>query len=132
LKIANLEKELSSQLESATRAIMTMHREGIPIAAGTDSANWPLFLNYFHGASMILELELLAKGGMAPLDVISSATRIPAEMMRKSDGIGTVEVGKRADLVVVEGDPLKDMSVLRKLSWSIKAGEARTPEEWMA
>jgi imidazolonepropionase-like amidohydrolase len=81
---------------------------------------------------MILELELLVKAGMTPLDAISSATRIPAEMMRKSTEIGTVEVGKRADLIVVQGDPLEDIRVFRKLSWSIKDGQARTPEEWMA
>jgi len=109
-----------------------MHRAGIPIVAGTDSANWPLFLNYFHGASMILELEFLAKAGMAPLDIISSATRIPAEMMRKADDIGTVEVGKRADMIIAEADPLTDLRALRRLSWSVKDGEARTPAEWMA
>jgi hypothetical protein len=126
LKVTNLKRELSSQLESASSAIMAMHRSGIPIVAGTDSANWPpLFLNFFHGPSTVLKLELLVKAVMAPLDVISSATRIPAEMMRKSADIGTVEVGKRADLIVVQEDPLKDIRALRKLSWSIKDGEAR-------
>lgn len=132
LRIANLKKELTSQFESSKRAIVAMHRAGIPIVAGTDSANWPLFLNYFHGASLILELEMLADAGMAPLDIISSATRIPAEMMRQSDDIGTVAVGKRADLIITKDDPLQDLRALRHLSWSIKEGEARTPSEWMA
>lgn len=131
LKLVNMEKQLTAQLASAGNAVCMMHEAGIPIVAGTDSANWPLFLNYFHGPSMILELELLCKAGMAPIDVISSATRIPAEMMRKSDELGTVETGKRADLIIVEGDPLEDIRVLRKISWSIKDGEARTPREWI-
>jgi imidazolonepropionase-like amidohydrolase len=108
-----------------------MHEAGIPIVVGTDSANWPIFLNLFHGPSTVLELELLARAGMSPLDVISSATRIPAEMMRRDDEIGTVEVGKRADLIITPGDPLQDLGALRKLSWSIQGGVARTPEDWM-
>ena len=53
-------------------------------------------------------------------------------MMRVDDEIGTVEVGKRADLIVVDGDPLEDISVLRKLSWSIQGGDARAPGEWIS
>jgi imidazolonepropionase-like amidohydrolase len=108
-----------------------MHRAGIPIVAGTDSANWPVFINYFHGPSTILELELLQRAGLAPMDVICSATRITSEMMRKDDEIGTVEVGKRADLIVVPDDPLEELGALRKLSWSIQGGVAKTPAEWM-
>jgi imidazolonepropionase-like amidohydrolase len=130
-KIALTEKALAAQLESSMRAIAQMHRAGIPVVAGTDSNNWPIFLNYFHGPSTILELELLVEAGLSPMDAISSATRIPAEMMRVDDEIGTVEVGKRADLIAVDGDPLEDISVLRALSWSIKDGDARTPSEWI-
>jgi len=68
---------------------------------------------------------------MNPLDIISSATRIPAEMMRKTDQFGTVEVGKRGDLIIVKEDPLHDIQALRNLAWIIKNGEARSPKEWM-
>jgi imidazolonepropionase-like amidohydrolase len=131
-RIALNEKALEGQLESSMRAIAQMHAAGIPIVMGTDSANWPIFLNYFHGPSTILELELLVQAGLAPLDVISSATRIPAEMMRVDGEIGTAQVGRRADLIVVDGDPLKDISVLRELRWAIKGGEARAPSEWIS
>ncbi|MBN2525939.1 MAG: amidohydrolase family protein [Deltaproteobacteria bacterium] len=110
---------------------MKMHAAGIPIAAGTDSANWPLFLNYFHGASMVLELEYLQNAGMAPLDIVSVATRIPAEMMRVADRFGTVEEGKMADLIICKNDPLTDMRHLRNLMWVMKGGEMKTPAEWM-
>ncbi|XPS89328.1 uncharacterized protein Dvar_73470 [Desulfosarcina variabilis str. Montpellier] len=65
------------------------------------------------------------------MDVISSATRIPAKMMGLQDLIGTVEVGKQAGLIVVQHDPLEDLTALRSLIWTIKAGEAHTPEEWV-
>ena len=45
--------------------------------------------------------------------------------------MGTVEVGKRADLIVVDGDPLANISALRQLVWVIKDGELRRPAEWM-
>lgn len=131
-KLALNEKQLRARVESSTSAVVRLHEAGIPIVVGTDSANWPIFLNLFHGPSTILELELLVRAGIDPLDVIASATRIPAEMMRVDDEIGTVEVGKRADLIVVEGDPLKDISVLRELSWTISNGVTRSPSEWIS
>ena len=132
MKLMNLRKELTRQYESACRAIKTMYDAGVPLLVGTDSANWPLFLNNFHGPSTILEFEMLQEAGLSPMDIIQSATRLPAEMMRLSDLFGTVEEGKRADLVIVEGDPLVDLRRLRNISLSIKEGEARTPAEWMS
>ncbi len=132
IKKMNIEKEVRTRIENASQAILAMHQAGIPIALGTDTANWPLFLNFFHGPSTIREVELLGQAGMSPLDVLSSATRIPAKMMGLDYLIGTVEVGKRADLIVVQGDPLQDLSALKFLSWVIKDGVARTPSEWMA
>jgi imidazolonepropionase-like amidohydrolase len=52
-------------------------------------------------------------------------------MLGLSEEIGTVEVGKQADLVIVRGDPLQDLSALRHVEWTIKGGVARSPKEWM-
>jgi imidazolonepropionase-like amidohydrolase len=130
-KLINIEKSIRAGLNNATKAVVTMHKAGIPIVVGTDASNWPVFLSFFHGPSTIREIELLGNAGIPPMDVILSATRIPAEMMGLQNHIGTVEVGKRADLIVVRDDPLKDLSALRSLMWTIKDGESRTPEEWM-
>ncbi len=130
-KMVNMEKEMKNCVENAGNAIVTMYKAGIPIVVGTDTANWPVFINFFHGPSTILELELLEKAGMKPIDIISSATRIPAEMIGKDHEIGTVEVGKRADLIIVRDDPLKNLNALKKISWIIKDGNPRTPGEWM-
>lgn len=119
-------------VKNACKAVMQMHEAGIPIVVGTDSGNWPMVPSCFHGPSMIVEIELLGEAGMAPMDVLQSATRIPAEMMGIDHLVGTVEVGKRADLLVVAEDPLKDLSALRRsVRFTIHDGEARTPQEWM-
>ena len=128
----NIEKMIRSCLANASNAIATMHKSGIPIVVGTDASSWPVFLNFFHGPSTIREIELLGNARIPPVDVISSATKIPSEMMGLEKLIGTIEVGKRADLIVVRDDPLKNLSALKSLLWTIKDGEARTPEEWMA
>ena len=49
---------------------------------------------------------------------------------RVVDGLGSVSVGKSADLILVAGDPLEDMGALRHLSWVIKDGTAKRPEDW--
>jgi imidazolonepropionase-like amidohydrolase len=123
---------LERSVKNAGKAITRMHEAGIPIVVGTDSGNWPAIPSCFHGPSMIREIELLGEIGMAPMDVLQSATRIPAEMMGIDHLVGTVEVGKRADLIVVGEDPLTDpMALRRSLRYTIRDGEARTPEEWM-
>ncbi len=131
-RLLNIEKMIRSCLRNASQAIATMHKSGIPIVVGTDASSWPVFLNFFHGTSTIREMELLVQAGMSPLDVIESATRIPAEMMGLDKLIGTIEVGKRADLIIVPGDPLADISTLKSVAWTIRDGQARTPEEWMS
>ncbi len=119
-------------VKNACKAVMQMHEAGIPIVVGTDSGNWPMVPSCFHGPSMMVEIELFGEAGMAPMDVLQSATRIPAEMRRIDHLVGTVEVGKRADLIVVGEDPLEDLSAIRRsLKWTIRDGDARTPEEWM-
>ena len=52
-------------------------------------------------------------------------------MLDLSDEIGTVEVGKRADLVIVKEDPLVDLSALRTIQWTVRDGIAKSPKEWL-
>ena len=72
---------------------------GVKVAMGTDSAVTP------HGRNL-RELPLMAKGGMSPAEVMVATTKTAAELMGLDSELGTVEPGKRADLVAVEGDPL--------------------------
>ena len=100
---------------------------------GTDAPSpWPDAIFHFHGPQTLREIELLGEAGIPPMDAIQAATRVPAEMLGLGAEVGTVAVGKRADLVVVAGDPLAGLGALRSIRWSVRDGVAHTPEEWMA
>jgi imidazolonepropionase-like amidohydrolase len=73
---------------------------GVKVAMGTDSGVTT------HGENL-RELELMVEGGMSPIDALVATTRSAAELMGLEDELGTLEAGKRADLVVVGGDPLE-------------------------
>jgi len=79
--------------------------DGLRIAMGTDAAICP------HGRNL-RELAHLVALGMTPMNAIAAGTRVAAELLGLDDRIGTVRPGKAADLVVCEGDPLDDISVL--------------------
>jgi imidazolonepropionase-like amidohydrolase len=78
-----------------------MHQAGIPLAVGTDAGN----PGTAHGPSIYNEMEEMQKAGMSPADVFASATIVGARAMGLENEIGSVEPGKRADLVVFEADP---------------------------
>ncbi|MGI8828680.1 MAG: amidohydrolase family protein, partial [Candidatus Limnocylindria bacterium] len=73
---------------------------GVKVAMGTDSGVTP------HGENLD-ELALMVEGGMTPMEAIVASTRSAAELMGLAEELGTLEPGKRADLVVVDGDPLE-------------------------
>ena len=111
--------------------LMAHYDAGIPIVVGTDSGSWPHFLNLFHGPSTLREMQLMVEAGMTTAEVLRAATLTPAEMMGIDHMVGSIEVGKQADLIVVRGNPLEDLSALEDLEWVIKGGEVRRPEQWM-
>jgi imidazolonepropionase-like amidohydrolase len=131
--IALSRTRLLRALQTGQRNLRRLHHAGIPIVAATDVPSpWPDGIYHFHGPQMAAELMLLGEAGLTPLEVIAAATRTPARMLRLATEIGTLEVGKRADIVLVEGDPSTDLAALRRVRWTIKDGVARTPEEWMS
>src|SRR5262249_48696898 len=77
----------------------------IPMVAGTD---------YFAGISLHRELELFVDGGLTPAEALRDATIVPAKVMKVGNKTGSIAAGKVADLVVVDGDPLKSISDVRK------------------
>jgi len=81
-------------------------KAGVKIAAGTDNTYWD-------APGLAWELHIYVKhGGMKPMDAIISATKTNAENCAMPD-VGTIEVGKRADIILVDGDPLKDITLLQ-------------------
>jgi len=119
------------RVNKVLRGIGKLHESGVDIALASDSSGWPLVPFLFHGISTHLEISFLEEAGLSPLEVIRAATLTPARMLGKEDELGTVEVGKRADLILVTGDPLTDLSTLREPRWVMHDGEIRTPKAWL-
>jgi len=101
---------------------------GIPIAMGTDAGN-PLTL---HGPSVYAEMEAMQAAGLTPMQVIVASTRGGARAMGVDRETGTVEKGKSADLLLVAGDPSKDVANLRKVRYVVRGGVVRSIEELKA
>jgi imidazolonepropionase-like amidohydrolase len=74
------------------------------------------------GYGLLRELELYVQSGMMPLEAIQSATIVSARAMNLDRDSGTIEVGKRADLILVDGNPLANISDLRKVSRVVTNG----------
>ncbi len=125
------EETVEEQLASSMRAVKKMHDAGIPIVMGSDSGNWPLFTTFFHGVGSILEMELLEAAGIPNATIVVAATSRAATMLGQAERLGSVSVGKAADLILLEGDPLRDMSALEELSWVIQDGVAKRPDDWL-
>jgi imidazolonepropionase-like amidohydrolase len=124
---AGVEKGIPDYVVKKTNTVTINHidsvrkayKAGVKIAAGTD-AGTPYNL---HG-SMVIELKLLIdQGGLSHMDAITAATSGAAECMGLSDIIGTIDRGKLADVIVVEGDPLQDIMILDKVIYVFKGGK---------
>jgi imidazolonepropionase-like amidohydrolase len=70
-----------------------------------------------------MELEELVRAGFSPMEAIVAATRNGAEILGAAAEIGTIEVGKLADLVILEADPLEDIRNTRRIWMVIKGGD---------
>jgi len=113
---------LEAQIRKA-RAVVEVHQDafrravkaGVKIAMGTDSGVTA------HGSNL-KELVLMETGGMTPLDVLLATTRSAAELMGLVDEAGSVETGKRADLVVVDGDPFAFADLKQRIRAVYKSG----------
>lgn len=91
---------------------------GAYIGVGTDAAS-PL---NFHTEAMWREMSALVDSGMTPVQVISAATKTNAEILGKARELGTIERGKLADLIVVNGNPLADIDAVRHVEIVVKDG----------
>jgi imidazolonepropionase-like amidohydrolase len=95
-------------------AIRALHDAGVPIVAGTDYG--------VPGHSLHRELELYVLAGLSPMDALRAATAVPAQVMGLAAESGTIEVGRRADLLVLDADPLADMANIRRGRWVVVNG----------
>lgn len=103
--------------EDALQAVQRLHAAGVPILASTDAPN----PGTLHGASMHDELALLVRAGLEPAEALAAATSAPALAFDLPDR-GSIAVGKRADLLLVRGDPTVDITATRAIVGVWKQG----------
>ena len=94
------------------------HAAAVPIGAGTDT---PIGLA-IPGYSLHTELEFLVRAGLSPIEALQSATIRPAEYFSLQDEIGTVDIGKKADLVLLDENPLEDIVNTRSINTIVSRG----------
>jgi imidazolonepropionase-like amidohydrolase len=94
-------------------------RAGARFSLGTDT---PSFLNFQQEDPNATEYRHMVEGGMTPMDAIIAATRNGAEALGLQEELGTIEVGKLADVIVVAGNPLADLHALERVYVVIKGG----------
>jgi predicted amidohydrolase len=102
------------------KVVGALHRQGVPIMAGTDAMGLSLVTP---GSSLHRELGLLAASGLSPYEVLRSATVMPAAFLGKSAEFGTIAPGQRADLLLVNGNPLENLTVLERPNGVIVRGK---------
>lgn len=123
-RVAAMEERTTERSRVEAENLARVHAAGIPVALGTDAGN-PLTL---HGPSVHAELEAMQAAGLSAAEVLVAATRHAARALGRSD-LGTVEVGKAADLAILAADPTEDASAFRAITHVVRGGELRAVEE---
>jgi imidazolonepropionase-like amidohydrolase len=107
--LAVRQKFVAKELE----VVRLLHRAGVPFLAGTDT---PAGVYIFPGFSLHEELRRFVAAGFTPLEALQTATLNPAEFFGMQEQLGTVEKGKKADLVMLEANPLHDISNTQRIA----------------
>ncbi|MEQ1515739.1 MAG: amidohydrolase family protein [Usitatibacteraceae bacterium] len=114
------EEAFRKSYEKLMGFVKLMHTAGVPLLAGTDD---------IAGFTLHRELELYALAGISPSEVLKIATWNGAKYSQVLERTGSITVGKDADLILVEGDPSKNISDIRKVSLVMKSGAIQFPAE---
>jgi imidazolonepropionase-like amidohydrolase len=103
-----------TRLERGLRIVKALHDAGVPIVAGTDEG--------IPGHSVHREIELYVEAGLTPMEALQAATIVSARAMKMDAELGTIERGKRADMVVLNANPLDAIRNIRSVRWTISGG----------
>ena len=107
-------------IEKELEVVQLLHKAGVPFLAGTDT---PPGVYVFPGFSLHEELQRFVAAGFTPLEALQTATLNPARFLGMEERLGTIEKGKLADLVLLNANPLEDISNTRKIAAVIVNGE---------
>ena len=107
------EATYKASFDNMLRMLKVLHSSGVTFLPGTDD---------FPGFALHRELELYSKAGVPNKEVLQKATLISARVAGKESEVGSVEVGKKANLILVVGDPVKNISDIRHVEYTMKGG----------
>ncbi len=107
------EADYKQSYDNMLKMLKLLHTSGITFVPGTDD---------FPGFALHRELELYAKAGVSNKEVLQKATLLSARIAGKEKELGSIEVGKKANLILVDGDPVKNISDIRRVEFTMKGG----------
>lgn len=116
----DLKDNYQAGADAMSALVKKLYDKGVPIVPGTDN---------IAGFTLHRELEIYADAGIPEMDVLKIASINSAKLVGAAHYLGSITEGKSADVLLIDGDPLKDMSVLRKTSLVIKDNHFYKPEE---
>lgn len=111
-------EDMAALAEPLYRGVHHALAAGVKILGGTDSLG-----------EIDEEISMMRELGMTPMSSLQAFTARPAAFLGMEDELGTIEAGKRADLVIVDGDPLADAAALRSVQLVVTNGHPRRPDE---
>jgi imidazolonepropionase-like amidohydrolase len=111
-----------SRVERGLRIVRALRDAGVPVVAGTDEG--------LPGHSLHREIELYVEAGFTPMQALQAATIVPARAMKLAAELGTIEKGKRADLAILDGNPLDAIANIRRVRWTIAGGRMYESARW--
>jgi Amidohydrolase family len=113
------EADYKQSFDNMIKMLQLLHKSGITFVPGTDD---------FPGFTLHRELELYVQAGLTPAETLKLATYISAQVAGKEKEAGTITVGKKANLILVDGDPTKRISDIRRVEMTIKNGNIYDPK----
>lgn len=111
-----MRKKMESVSAQGQKNLKRAFEAGVKVAFGTDAAVYPHGLNAH-------EFAVYVRLGMTPIQAIRTATLNAADLLGWSDKVGSIEAGKWADIVAVDGDPISDITTLQQVKFVMKGGE---------
>jgi imidazolonepropionase-like amidohydrolase len=124
-KILENQAQYDRLYANVIRMVADVHRKGGLVVAGTDAPILP------QGFGLHIELENYQDAGLSPFEVLQTATINGSMALNAQDDIGTIEVGKLADFIIVNANPLEDIRNARQTKMVIKNGVVWTLDELM-
>lgn len=117
---ASQERALARCDANLKENVRRLHDAGVVLVAGTDSG----LPNVIHGGALHRELQTLVESGFTTAEALASATSVAAKVLLPGERVGVIEAGARADLLLVEGDPLEDLTALEHIVGVWRDGRA--------